>query len=519
MNRYSSGLIDSIIQSNHSQLDIVYTKLMNESQIGVVPRYPEAATRATEIFTRAKEAGGATLALLEEFVCETQAKPVPTYNLYMSCSEADREDKYCENFFNVLTKKLYPGDEHAKKCIRYFDLGNPEQPDAWSPWSLRAMQECQVLVCLCSKKYFNSLYCGQVWSAFLNRTRNNFKENDPPPQLIFPVRWIPIDEDQYVPPRVVRELNFAHKDFGELYYEKGLRYLIQLYEAGREKKEYLTFLEKFSERIADSIKKYRLPVDNTIPALQDIKTEFYKSVEDNQAEEQKGADCAKFVFVAAKSDEISALRRSDSYGNDSKDWRPYHPVCRKSVGQVSLRAAEDAEVDEELIPLDKDFIKNIRSAVDKENIILVLVDPWSIRLPEYTKYMKEYDAADVRNCTVFVCWNNNDRETRDVSRALWASIEMVFRTKLKSARIDRFRDRVETVSQLHQELLDAIFKVREEIKNRAENPRKATGLHFNKPECIGSEQAHEVKGVDTGQTIESDRQGVAHVPQPRIGVR
>src|SRR5205085_765413 len=142
---------------------------------------------------------------------------------------------------------------------------------------------------------------------------------------------------------------------------------------------------------------------------------FYRSAHMSLTEpERRGAEYAKCVFIAARStDEIGTLRNADPYGSEPQHWRPYYPTSRERIGDLANRAAYDAGVEPDVIALDDHLLENMRAANRTENILLVLVDPWSVQLSDYSARARQYDDVDLPASIMLICWNIEDRDTSD----------------------------------------------------------------------------------------------------------
>src|SRR5712691_5549675 len=95
------------------------------------------------------------------------------------------------------------------------------------------MQQCRALVCLFSKPYFSSLYCGKVWRAFRQRLEAAAGAGPLPP-LIFPVLWKGALDLPLIRPRAVEDLQLPDLTAAPPYNEGGVRALLQQAMAGRD---------------------------------------------------------------------------------------------------------------------------------------------------------------------------------------------------------------------------------------------------------------------------------------------
>ena len=466
------------------------------------------ATRNMRIWEIVRERGGLALTELDERLRDQLRMPAPAYWLYMSCSEGERNDDDCRTFFNDLTRRLqhlFPGRE-----LRYLDEGNAENPTLWSPWSLRAMREAQVLVCLFSKAFFNSLYCGQVWRAFL--TRWETENQTQPCPLIFPVMWGSPDEYPAILPVLAREVVPQYAGPGTTYAEKGLRFLLRQAKAfrGQHQAEYDALLDSFASALAQMSQHNSLPTDIDVPALSGIDSAFYQSWQDPAR--TVGPGYVKFIYLAGRTGELQPLRRSGAYGEEPKDWVPYHPESPLDIHSFSYDAARKADMKFDSIMLNNKFVDNIRAADDRRNITMVLVDPWTIQLAAYGELAKQYDAMELPWSTVLVCWNGSDRETGSLRAKLEAQLRRVFERKIQARNPKRWRDGIDAVAMLRSELDTALLSAKNEIVQTIEPAKVATGASFIRPQPIAQSRAPEA-GVDA-RPAESEHHGP--ISQPHV---
>jgi hypothetical protein len=162
------------------------------------------------------------------------------------------------------------------------------------------------LVCLYSRAFFKSVYCGRVWRAFLTRLAiyGKLELNSP---HVLPVLWGPPSDNPKVLPKVARDLEFDHSRLGALYYEYGLRFLLDQAVAnrGNYKQAYDACIESLATLVLQVAQTDPLPFDPHIPSLEAIESVF---PEPGHGEKREGAEIANFIFFVARKMEISTLR-------------------------------------------------------------------------------------------------------------------------------------------------------------------------------------------------------------------
>jgi FxsC-like protein len=444
--------------------------------------------RASEIWDAARKRGGTVLAELEEIVRAQLGKPLPSYWIFLSCSELERKDVHCRAFFDDLAAVLAVKLNLPVPEFRYLDEGNAQDSLVWSPWSLRAVRRCRVLVCLYSKAFFASPYCGRVWGSFVQRLKTYQADlgQPTPAPLIFPLVWAPPDDcSGIVLPRVARELEPQQNALQAFYHEKGLRFLVEHRNRNDAKADYGRFLEELSTRLVAAATTDPLPEDTSIAPLSETKSLFYPAF-GGTPPPQKGSSYAKFVYVAARSSEISDLRIPEAYDDLAEGWRPYHPLSQERLGAMSSLAASQEGIIPLSIALDDTFLAKIREAETNGNIIIVLVDPWTVLLENYGGFLTQYDGAQFFGSILIVCWNDEDSDTQAARPKLVATLQTALHRTFRASTPERFRNAIGTIGQLRQELADALLWARREIADKTSNPKEAEGLPYIRPADLGT---------------------------------
>jgi FxsC-like protein len=477
---------DLLCKSNEPQIDDLCLRL--GISVSAIPTTLPIATRYRHVWDIVKNEGGTGLAILEEQVRKQQKKPQAAYGLYVSRANADEDDPLSSAFFQNLGLSLQRKGLFQATDIRYLDRINVQEPEVWWPWSLRAMQQSKILLCLYTKEYFSTPYCGQIWSAFLGRLREHFGHYPP---LILPLLWGPPGDNPSILPRVARTIEFAHEEFGATYCEKGLKF-IQKWSA---RDEYMTtydaIVEKLATKIVNLTNKYPISVETNIPPLKDIPNAFKEFIANNEEREEVDADYAKFVFIAATRDEIRGLRTPGPYGVDHKQWMPYHPHSKEHVERTTQKAAAEARRTYDVIRLDENFVTGLQWADSNKEVIVILVDPWTIQLGgSYLTYAKQYDDNDLPNSKLLVCWNNQDDDTSRQTRHLQRTLQKTFERKMRTLGTEVYQGDIGSIDQLRRELARALLSSRRHIVDEAEEPRMAQGVPFHRPASISERTNH-----------------------------
>jgi FxsC-like protein len=418
------------------------------------------------------------------------------YWFFLSYARRDGlNNPYLERFYNDLA--LAVGRAAALESalqvsdIGFFDRQGIETGDIWRDTLTEAIQTSRVFVCLFSRSYFNSQFCGKEFQSFRARLEaytRNFQKSQRP-SLILPVLW---DNPLKLPktPQAVSEIQYAHDEFGKMYAQEGLNLLMrqQQYQG-----DYETFVLKFADKIVEEALKYadekqvhlvpRLPnfpsleqVENAFappPPLPSLPGEPQVSVDD----EYVGPGVAKFIYVASRAAELQSqkIRKDlDCYGVQGGPlWCPYHPD-QNAVGLIASKAAIEVNSQPHIIPLGKDLIERLRKAEETNTVVLILVDPWSARLQTYRERMEELDEEAFVNCGILIPWNENDDRIEPDFLAAKNNIKQLFsRTFVLNSKY--IKDSISTPQQLESELIHAINEARRRIRQRQDVLRPAPG--------------------------------------------
>lgn len=124
------------------------------------------------------------------------------------------------------------------KEVGFIDLDGVETGEEWVQKLGRVVANCRVLVCFCSRTYFNRPVCGKEFEIFRSRLPAGATH-----RYVFPVIW-----DKCDLPKAVYRFNTLHRDFPKEYLEDGLCALRRL----RREAEYETTIEALARSIADA---------------------------------------------------------------------------------------------------------------------------------------------------------------------------------------------------------------------------------------------------------------------------
>ncbi|CAN2040430.1 putative TIR domain-containing protein [Candidatus Magnetomoraceae bacterium gMMP-15] len=396
-------------------------------------------------------------------------------------------DHYMKQFYNDLINELelLNGGSYEKICFR--DTRSINTGEWWEESLARGIATSRILISMLSPSYFESEWCGKEWQIFNKRINEYKKEHSisEHPPLIFPVLWAPKCSSIDKAPSCVTKLQFSHDSFGKIYTEEGL---LQLMKVNRYKDEYHIFLGEFAKRIVEMTEKYKLPsYSKNIQSIKNIKNAFHTSPTCAKIQKQKTSTrYVKFVYAVARIDEIHNLKEdTGAYGTEGGlEWKPYFPRHKEDkdeIGIIAQSVAVDENFHSEKLPVNNELCTKICES-QYNNIVIIFVDPWTLKLLHYQKIMKKYDKLRSYNCAVLVPFNDYDQETKVNHNELKEQVQKVFLCNIIEKNTDSFRNEISSKKELCEQLSDAFQKIRARIIRSSQNFRRVADEDFiNKP--------------------------------------
>lgn len=402
---------------------------------------------------------------------------VMAYRFFFSYAWDDRgpdaddsaRDQKLKNFFHDLAERVAVGLGIPLDEAAYRDRVTNKVGTVWQPALLSALQTSSTLVCLVSPYYRKSEWCGREFEVFRRRIAEYRKQRGGgAPPVILPITWLPV---RGTLPPALAELTFANDKFPPEYLAKGLRNLT----LSGNTTAYEQFIEVFAGMVMDVSDAFPvIPEAPGIDKLENVIDAFNPPVAVAAPVRSQslppilgGPDEVKFVFVAAPGPELRAEKiREDvsPYGDyGGWHWQPFQPPPGKQVGKIAQRVSLDYHYQEvPWIPDPKEYVTYLKNAGSKEEIIVLIIDAWTVRLERYRKFIEEYDSTTVLNSAVIVAYNLSDLETPVGIKSLEDQIRLAFRGKSRQS-TDYFYPGVSTPETLEKTLERCITKIRNDI--------------------------------------------------------
>ncbi len=353
------------------------------------------------------------------------------YVFFMSYAREDLENQ--RKTFDKLVDELFIklGRKVPREQIGFSDEKGILNGEQWPDELARALRTSRVMICLHSPSYFNSEWCGKEWRIFRGRVEGYAQAQGlaSPPALIQPVHWEPHD----TPPAAVGAIQYQQHGFGDEYAELGLRKLMRL---NKYQDQYVEFLDAFAKRVKDVYDQWPLPESPEVAGWSEVTNAFEVMAAPTvpppapAVGAAQGPAYARFVIVAGSQAELKQVRQAlDAYGNDADGWRPFDPPTKKYARLLVESVISQVELaNRGVLPVDKGLLKALDESERACHVVVILIDPWTLKVQEYRQILAGFDKVNLANCVIAVPWND-DAETRGHEKDLEDALLQTFPRK------------------------------------------------------------------------------------------
>ena len=407
-----------------------------------------------------------------------------SYYFFLSYARSDNSGRkddgpgYLDKFYADLVDSICSRTGLPEKEIGFRDTSDIEPGEQWPESLAKALVTSRVLVYIHSPTYFNRPMCGKEWQVFHTRIEKYMK-GDPNrqtwPPLMIPVLWMPTKQ----PPACTSKIQYSHEDFGDLYVREGLRYMMKVTKFDD---DYQMFIEALAKKVIQVADTNALPELDDLPEVEKVADPFEQQVASQATNNEhssayKGPRCAQFIYVAGTRSELENVRNDvNAYGKEGgRDWKPYLPETEEEIAIISQRIATKERFSYELLTLKDNLVDMIRESRDNNIIVILIVDPWTLKVSNYSSVMQEYDSLDFFNCYLLVAFNHADNETSTELPRLQSMVEATFATKITHEGLKSFQSNVGKREELEAELANALNYVRKRIIKISHNIRQMPG--------------------------------------------
>jgi FxsC-like protein len=387
---------------------------------------------------------------------------------FLSYSRKDAPDGFLYKFYDDLCRELpIRGGPAVGPVDSIGFLDRDQQPGInWASATSEALATCKVFVPVYSPNYFSSSYCGKEWHAFSRRLAIHEKTHDNALASIVPCRWVRLLEE---PPQVTRFIQDTRDQFGSEYRGDGLRFLMQLKE---NESKYKDFLVKFTYMLVAAGARQSLDPLAGIDLLTEVdafavEAKPVKTAENRFAREI-GMKHVTFVVAAASRDEMEGIRATvDVYGDDWTDWRPYHPSCPDPIVLRAQGVAGAQRMIARFDPIGEELFQLLERAQERNEVVVIIVDPWAVGLDEYRRLLKKLDSLRFRTTAVVVPWEPADTIEAKVRDALYLCL-----ANWAESGEPAFRQDIRSIEEFEKILGQVMIEIRSRILRWAEVARR-----------------------------------------------
>ena len=376
--------------------------------------------------------------------------------VFVSYCHRDGKRGLVSEFVKRLQDEITRTTDWPEQDILYLDT-SVRVGTLWSEELVSALRDCDVFLALYSPRYFKSEYCGKEWWLFAKRLQQYMDNHSVRPASLIPILW-EAPSDSFSPPKFAADLQYTEGSFGAAYAELGLRRIVQ--HSGPHKKVYRSVIEQLTERITATISDHRLDEPGQHWSVEEALNAFANQIEERQDEiatprkPQSGPNYVNFVVAAGKFDEMRQLREAgEIYGDRPEDWRPYVPAHAAPLALYATEIAVQREVLSSLIAIGPTLmLPDVISRAEQRNeLVILLVDPWTAFHPAYRDLVRQYDDGLWLHTAVVIPWNDADVAPEDILNKVKANIRQVFR-KNRLGRPKVYSDSAGNLEQFRAEL-------------------------------------------------------------------
>lgn len=335
---------------------------------------------------------------------------------FLSYARGD-DDSYVERFYEDLSMEvrvltgLAAGHE-----VGFFDRSSMAVGEDWPARLATELGRCRTFIALYTPRFFLSEACGKEWAIFRDRVEAHHQDLTAPSSALIPLLWAPVPE---LPPKV-RDIQYTSSEMGAAYNEGGLRQLLRL---RRHRDAYRLAVTRIAKRVVTANRTALPP--RTPASYHSAQSAFHENGT-KPPELLAGTQVVRFVVVSASRAVAARIREDTSfYGDRPEDWAPYRPTIHGSLCDLARRMATlhsyVAAVDTVA-----DLPECLRDAGRYNQIVVLLVDPWTLMIDSVREMLSDFDRLAVPATAVLIPWSLQDTETRLNSEKLRNMISRTF---------------------------------------------------------------------------------------------
>jgi FxsC-like protein len=372
---------------------------------------------------------------------------------FFSYARDDQNDSL-DKFYADLCQKIRLATRLNADEVGFLDQSDIKLGDKWNEKLAEALRTCKVMVSICSPNYFARPYCGKEFQVCFDRQASLAKTST----AMFSVIWGMPDASVH---RTMKRFQYTHRSLPPIYRKEGLQYMMDL---TRHSDDYKEFVTRLAQAIVRAGTQHPLPELKNLKSMDQVRNAFARNGKQVTALQRN----AIFTYVAGEPHEIRSLPRNllrdreERYGKGGRDWRPFYPDYLDTVGNVAMLATANQKMYYKELPLDTNLIDSIREAEKERQIVILLVDPCSIRVKTYRESMQELEKYNFENSAVLVVWNSLIR-TKAQRDKFQKDLEGVFKFRARFQRSVYYIDSIASDRELRITLSETLCKLQNSL--------------------------------------------------------
>jgi FxsC-like protein len=363
---------------------------------------------------------------------------------------SNNADSQLIGFFRDLCREIAPDTPWRKDDdrIAFRDRVSLELGENWKPELRDAIESSSVLVCLTSRAYSESSFCGKEFYIFQKRIEAYSGQAGLTPPVILPVIWRPHNMQEAMEGVVWKDETLPAE-----YESLGLRQLRFL-----KRDQYNKALAAIAQATVKAWKKREGQVERPSGVVQDFDEvpnafggdEWMDAVENGRY--IPGPRVANVVYGAGTRKTV-ALER---YGERPREWKPYLPPVAQTVGDLTRTVVYGQGLKYREIPVDKNLSMELKQAQGRKNLILVVADAASLS-NEPNPELKAYDPLKPEGTALLMPWREMP-ESQWENESLKQNIRQIF--PVKSQTPECFRAPILSVDKMRTTLETTLVEMR-----------------------------------------------------------
>lgn len=325
---------------------------------------------------------------------------------FLSYARGD-EDHLVRRFYEELCVEVrLQAGEPRNANVGFLDNKTIQVGQRWPGRLTEALARCGSFLALMTPRYFSSVVSGQEWQIFADRLGHYEAASRVDSSLLKPLMWLPMPAHRLPP--VAEPIQYTSSVLGDTYDRLGVRQLMRL---RRHEDEYKEFLFELAEQIVESVRYYPLPAGRSEVDMRTVESAFHPQ---RSRVHSTNPLAIHFVVAAGSRNTMESVRQQlGYYGAVAMDWSPFRPSLTDPIGDHAHKIALKFSFDCRVADMDS-LGECARHAKHHNQIIVLLVDAWSTRLPDTSRKLAEYSTgAGAPTTAVMIPANIDDGETRD----------------------------------------------------------------------------------------------------------